>query len=63
MIGLALELLKCLEKLHAPVFVIESKKIKEDLEEKGLDLPEFLKDIVSRLELIVKMILKFKKSS
>jgi len=63
MLGLALSILNGIEKLHAPVYDIETKKIKEDIEEKGLDLPAFLKDIVSRLEIIVKMILKFKKQS
>ena len=63
MLGLALSILNCVEKLHAPVYDIETKKIKEDIGEKGLDLPIFLKDIVSRLEIILKMILKFKKQS
>ena len=63
MLGLALSILNCVEKLHAPVYDIETKKIKEDIGENGLDLPMFLKDIVSRLEIIVKMILKFKKQS
>ena len=63
MLGLALSILNCVEKLHAPVYDIETKKIKEDIGEKGLDLPMFLKDIVLRLEIIVKMILKFKKQS
>ena len=63
MVGLALTILNCVEKLHAPVYDIEIKKIKKDIGENGLDLPTFLKDVVSRLEIIVKMILKFKKSS
>mgnify|MGYP000737075657 CR=1 FL=1 len=61
MVGIAYALLDMTKEIHAPVFDIDIEKMKEDIDKNGLNLPEFLKDIVNRLELIIKMILKFKK--
>ena len=61
MVGIAYALLDMTKEVHAPIFDDDIQKTKEDIDKNGLNLSEFLKDIVQRLELIIKMILKFKK--